>query len=65
MLFNGPSTSKPVPRGHGIPNKQDKDQKAIIKMVTPVAQATEMTMSEVKREWDKLNQKKKEHSNLA
>ena len=35
-----------------------KDRKLVIKMVTPVEQATEMVMAELKREWDALKQKK-------
>ena len=31
-----------------------KDQEPVIKMVTPVDQATEMAMAELKREWDAL-----------
>ena len=36
-----------------------KDRKPVIKMVTPVEQATEMVMTELKREWDALKPKKK------
>ena len=34
-----------------------KDQEPVIKMVTPVDQATEMAMAELKREWDALQRK--------
>ena len=35
-----------------------KDQKPMMKMVAPVAQATEMAMAEIKRECDAVNQRK-------
>ena len=34
-----------------------KDQEPVIEMVTPVDQATEMAMAELKREWDALQRK--------
>ena len=41
-----------------------KDRKPVIKMVTPVEQATEMVMAELKREWDALKPKKKKNGSL-